>query len=124
MVQVGAHDGFDVVLIDTGDAVQKGTEGCFIVEMSDDVGLVGSGYLGIRDNDGGEKRVGSAAFTAAETADTQADESVGGFETAQIIAVDRKAGGMPAGTSELVELEGRNEVIVNVLSQRVAYFNG
>lgn len=124
MVQVGAHDGFDVVLIDTGDAVQKGTEGCFIVEEADDVSLVGSGYLGIRDNDGGEKRVGSAAFTAAETADTQADESVWGFETTQIITMNRQAGGMAAGACELVELEGRNDSIVNVLSQRVAYFNG
>lgn len=89
MVQVGAHDGFDVVLIDTGNVVQKRTEGCFIVEMADDVSLIRSGYLGIRDNDGGEKRVGSAAFTAAETADAQADESVWGFKTAQVIAVDR-----------------------------------
>lgn len=124
MAQVGAHDGFDVVLIDTGNAVQKGTEDCFIVEMADDVSLVGSRYLGIRDNNGGEKRVGSAAFAAAETADAQADESVGGFETAQVIAVDRQAGGMAAGTGELVELEGREDVIIDLLSQRVAYFNG
>ena len=55
MVQVGAHDGFDVVLIDTGNVVQKRTEGCFIVEMADDVSLIRSGYLGIRDNDGGRR---------------------------------------------------------------------
>ncbi len=45
MAQVGAHDIFDVVLIDTGNAVQKGTECVFIREKMDDIGLVGSGYL-------------------------------------------------------------------------------
>ena len=123
MAQVGAHDGFDIVLIDTGSAVQKGTKDCFIVEMADDASLVGSGDLGIRDNNGGEKSMGPAAFTAAETADAQADESVRGFETAQIITMDRQAGGMPAGTGELVELEGGEDVIIDLLSQRVAYFN-
>ena len=123
MAQVGAEDGFDIVFIDTWDAVQKGTESCFVMEMADDASLVGSGDLGIRDNNGGEKSMGPAAFTAAETADAQADESVWGFETTQIITMDRQAGGMPAGTSELVELEGREDVIIDLLSQRVAYFN-
>ena len=36
---------FDVVLIDTGNAVQKGTECVFIREKMDDIRLVGSGYL-------------------------------------------------------------------------------
>ena len=45
MAQAGAHDGFDIVLIDTGSAVQKGTKDCFIVEMADDASLVGSGNL-------------------------------------------------------------------------------
>ena len=45
MAQVGAQDIFDVVLIDTGNAVQKGTEGVFIREKMDDTGLVGSRYL-------------------------------------------------------------------------------
>ncbi|MEY8326080.1 hypothetical protein AALB47_19540 [Lachnospiraceae bacterium 54-11] len=45
MAQVGAHDIFDVVLINAGNAVQKGTECVFIREKMDDIGLVGSGYL-------------------------------------------------------------------------------
>ena len=45
VAQVGAHDIFDVVLIDTGNAVQKGTECVFIWEKMDDIRLVGSGYL-------------------------------------------------------------------------------
>ena len=44
-MQVGAHDIFDVVLIDTGNGVQKGTECMFIREKMDDIRLVGSGYL-------------------------------------------------------------------------------
>nr|WP_160562249.1 hypothetical protein [Parablautia muri] len=45
MAQVGAHDIFDVILIDTGNAVQKGTESCLVWEKMDDIRLVGSGYL-------------------------------------------------------------------------------
>ena len=43
--QIGAHDIFDVVLINAGNAVQKGAECVFIRKKMDDIGLVGSGYL-------------------------------------------------------------------------------
>lgn len=79
MVLIGAHDIFDVVLIDTGNAVQKGTECRLVREKMDDIRLVKSGDLGIRDNEGGKKCVCPAAFTAAETADAQADETVRGL---------------------------------------------
>ena len=56
MAQVGAHDIFDVVLIDTGNAVQKGTE-CMC----------------------------PAAFMAAETADAQPDDAARGLQTTHVI---------------------------------------
>ncbi len=65
-----------------------------------------------------------AAFMAAETADAQPDDAVRGLQTTQVIAMDREAGGMAACTCELVELDGGKDVIVNVLIQRVAVFNG
>ena len=83
MAQVGAHDIFDVVLIDTGNAVQKGME-CMC----------------------------PAAFMAAETADAQPDDAVRGLQTTQVIAMDREAGGMAACTCELVELDGGKDVII------------
>lgn len=82
-MQVGAHDIFDVVLIDTGNAVQKGTE-CMC----------------------------PAAFMAAETADAQPDDAVRGLQTTQVIAMDREAGRMAACTCELVELDGGKDVII------------
>ena len=124
MVPVGAYDILDVVLIDTGNAVQKGTECRLVREKMDDIRLVRSGDLGIRDNEGGEKCVCPAAFTAAETADAQADETVRGLQATLVIAMDRQAGGMPACTCELMELEGGKDIIINVLVQRVAVFDG
>ena len=88
MAQIGAHDIFDVVLIDTGNAVQKGTEFVLIREKMDDTGLVGSGYLRIRDDEGGEECVCPAAFMAAETADAQPDDAVRGLQATPVIAVD------------------------------------
>lgn len=115
MVPVGAYDILDVVLIDTGNAVQKGTECRPVREKMDDIRLVRSGDLGIRDNEGGEKCVCPAAFTAAETADAQADKTVRGLQATLVIAMDRQAGGMPACTCELMELEGGKDIIINVL---------
>lgn len=65
-MQVGAHDIFDVVLIDTGNAVQKGTE-C----------------------------VCPAAFMAAETADAQPDDAVRGLQTTQVIAMTERQAEWP-----------------------------
>lgn len=65
-----------------------------------------------------------AAFMAAETADAQPDDAVRGLQTTQVIAMDRETGGMAACTCELVKLDGGKDVIVNVLIQRVAVFNG
>ena len=124
MVPVGAYDILDVVLIDTGNAVQKGTECRLVREKMDDIRLVRSGDLGIRENEGGEKCVCPAAFTAAETADAQADKTVRGLQATPVIAMYRMAGGMPAGTCKLMELQGGNDIIVNILGQRVAYFDG
>lgn len=124
MAAVRAHDILDVVLIDTGNAVQKGTERRLVLEKMDDIRLVRGGDLGIRDNEGGEECVCPAAFTAAEAADAQADETVRGLQATLVIAVDRKAGGMPACACELMELEGGKDVIVNILVQRVEVFNG
>lgn len=124
MAAVRAHDILDVVLIDTGNAVQKGTERRLVLEQMDDIRLVRGGDLGIRDDEGREKCVCPAAFTAAETADAQADEAVRGLQTTLVIAMDRQACGMPACACELMELEGGKDVIVNILVQRVAVFNG
>lgn len=124
MAAVRAQDILDVVLIDTGNAFQKGTERRLVREKMDDIRLVRGGDLRIRDNEGGEKCVCPAAFTAAEAADAQADEPVRGLQATPVIAMDRKAGGMPACACELMELEGGKDVIVNVLVQRVAVFNG
>lgn len=124
MAPVGAYDILDVVLIDTGNAVQKGTECRLVREKMDDIRLVRSGDLGIRDNEGGEKCVCPAAFTAAETADAQADKTVRGLQATLVIAMDRQTGGMSACTCELMELEGGKDVIINVLVQMVAGFDG
>ena len=51
MAPVGVHDILDVVLINTGNAVQKGTERSLVREKMDDIRLVRGGYLGIRDNE-------------------------------------------------------------------------
>lgn len=120
VAQEGTQDVFDVVLIDTGKAVQKGTEGVLVVELADDVSLVGSGDLGIRDDDGEEEGMCPAAFLAAEAADTQGDFAVGGFEGARIITVDAEAAGTSAGTCELMELQGGKDVVINILCQGVA----
>lgn len=48
--------------------------------------------------------MGFVADAAAEAADAQPDEAVRRFQTAVVIAVDRKAGGMSTGTSKLMEL--------------------
>lgn len=117
---VGAYDILDVVLIDTGNAVQKGTECRLVREKMDDIRLVRSGDLGIRNNKGGKKCVCPAAFTAAETADAQAGETVRGLQATLVIAMDRQTCGMSACTCELMELEGGKDVIINVLVQRVA----
>ena len=124
MEQVGADDGLDIDLINTGNAVQKGLESRLVREKMDDMHLVRSGDLRIRDDEGREKGVCPVAFMAAETTDAQADEAIRGFQATPVIAMYRKAGGMPAGTCKLMELQGRNDVIVNILGQRVAYFDG
>lgn len=124
MVPVGAYDILDIVFIDTGNAVQKGTECRLVREKTDDIRLVRSGDLGIRDNEGGKKCACPAAFTAAETADAQADETVRGLQATLVIAMDRQACGMSACTCELMELEGGKDVIINVLVQRVAVLDG
>ena len=93
---VRAQDILDVVLIDTGNVVQKGTERRLVLEKMDDIRLVRGGDLGIRDNEGGEECVCPVAFTAAEAADAQTDETVRGLQATPVTAVDRKAGGMPA----------------------------
>ena len=64
------------------------------------------------------------AFMAAETADAQADEAVRCFQAAPVIAMYSQAGGMSAGTCKLMDLQGRNDIIVSILGQRVAYFDG
>ena len=45
MEQVGADDGLDIVFINTGDTVQKGTEGRLVREKMDDIRLVRKGDL-------------------------------------------------------------------------------
>ena len=96
MEQVGADDGLDIVLINTGNAVQKGMESRLVREKMDDMHLVRSGDLRIRDNEGREKGVCPVAFMAAETADAQADEAVRCFQATLVIAMDRQACGMSA----------------------------
>jgi len=57
----------------------------------DDIRLVRGGDLRIRDNEGGEECVCPAAFTAAEAAGAQADESVRGIYATLVIAIDRQS---------------------------------
>lgn len=123
VAEVGANDGLNVVLINAGDAFQKGTESRLVRETLNDLYLVWGGYLGVRNDKRRYKGVCPVAFAAAEATDAQPYEATRSLESALVIAVDRQAGGMPTGACELMELQGGNDVIVNFLRQRVAYFN-
>lgn len=45
MAEIRAHDGLNIVLINTVNAFQKGTKGCFIVGTRNDLGLIVGRYL-------------------------------------------------------------------------------
>lgn len=115
MAQAGAHDVLYIILINTGNAVQKGTESRFVGKKLNDLCMVCGRYPGVGNDNGREKGVGCMAYAAAKAADAQLNETIRSFESALVIAVDREAGGMPTGTCELMELQAGNDVNVNVL---------
>lgn len=87
----------------------------------DDIRLVNKRDLGIRDDGGREKSMGMAAMAADYSADMEEAGRKALPDGTMIITVNREAGGVTAArTSELMELEGKNEIIVKRLCQGVA----
>ena len=56
-------------------------------------------------------------------ADTERELSSGYFQGTGIVAMNRKAAGMPAGTGKFVKLQAVNKIIIKSLSKRIVIFD-
>ena len=52
------------------------------------------------------------------------DGTVRGFNLPPVVGMDGQAGRMPAGTGELMELEGSDDGIIKILGKTIAIFDG
>ena len=69
--------------------------------------------------------MGSATFGAVYPEDLQrADMTIRCFDLPLVVGMDGKAARMPAGTGELMELEGSNHFIIIILGKSIAIFDG
>ena len=74
------------------------------------------GDLGIRDHGGQEYGMGSAAFGALYPEDLQrVDMTIRCPDLPFVVGMDGKAARMPAGTGELMELQGADDGIIKIL---------
>lgn len=56
-------------------------------------------------------------------ADTERELSSGYFQGTGIVAMNRKAAGMPASTGKSVKLQAVNKIIIKSLSKRIVIFD-
>lgn len=113
MALVIADNCLDVILVDGRTAVHEGREIMApIFQPLNYFNLVRKCCLRIRNNESWHEGMCFTTDTAVDTADTQADGTVKDFKGAGVISVDRKAGRVSTGASELVELETADEVII------------
>lgn len=110
-----ANDRFDVVFVDERTAVEDTGINVIILVMTDYLGLVVQGDLGVRDNKSRQKSVRSATITTADAADTHTNGSGRCFEGTVVITVNSEACRVPTGTGQLVELQAGDEVIIFIL---------
>lgn len=57
-----------------------------------------------------------------DPADTERELSSRHFQGTGIVAMNGKAGGMTAGTGELVELQAGNKIIIKIWCQEIVFF--
>ena len=90
-VSVAAQYIFNIIFIngDTVIADSKDVSAGFIV-LADTL-LVLKGYLGVRDNGGQQKGMGTPAFGASDTADLQRYQALGSLNRTSVVSMDPKA---------------------------------
>lgn len=105
-----------VILADTADIISR-----LIVQT--DTLLVRECYLGIGDNRRQKDRMGRTTHGASDSADAKADEPILLLYRTFVVAVNREAGGVAAGTDELMELEVIDNGIIKGLRNLIAIWD-
>ena len=105
-----------VIIADTADIISS-----LIVQT--DALLVSKCYLGIRDNGGQKDCMGRTTLGASDSADAKADKPIHLLHRTFVVAVNREAGGVHAGTDKLMELEVIYNRIIKGLRNLIAIWD-
>ena len=98
-------DVLDIVLVDEDVPVHDRLRGNTVLNACQDLLLVLKWDLGVGDQDRGDKGMGSPAFFAPDTLDSEAQQVRHKFHIAAVMPIADQAAGFAAGTFHHVKLE-------------------
>lgn len=116
---VALQDRFDVVLINGKMALhENGKTSVLFIAVQDGDGIR-KGDLGIGDDAGRQEGMGGTALPAPDPAYAQTERAATSLDGTQVRAMPDQAGGVSAGTCQLMELEGSDYFIIKILRKGV-----
>lgn len=117
---VGPDNGFHVILINGRIPVADCLDVVAVLKAQTDPLLIDKEHLGIGDQGRQQDRMRVSAFGTSDPTDPEADISGRKFNSPSVVTMYGKAGGMPTGTGQLMELDLINNRIIKRLRNMIA----